>query len=436
MLSQANATEACVELPEWAEELFKPYRYKVAYGGRGSSKSWSYAAALLLEGAGKPLRILCAREVQKSLKESVHQLLHDTIVRMGMEGFYQVLDTEIRGRNGTTFSFSGLQQHTVDSIKSFEGADIVWIEEAHSVSKKSWDVLIPTIRKPGSEIWVTFNPNLDTDEAWVRFVVNTPPRSWVCEVNYTDNPYFPEELEQERLHCKATNPEDYKNIWEGKCRSAVEGAIYADEVADIMVEGRFTLLPYDPKCLAHSVWDLGWNDSMAIAVVQRVGPTGLAVVDYIEDSHKTLDHYADILNNKPYRWGDHWIPHDGTHKDFKTGQSTQDILRKMLKGSKRPKIIPNVGIEQGIKMARMALRRAYFDKIKTSRLMECLKRYRRAVNKSTNEPGAPVHDEYSHGADVWRYVGVIAEQLTNEEVNPFANAPVVSNGGYDPVTGY
>ena len=436
MSNLAPETEVKISLPHWSEDLFKPYRYKVAYGGRGSSKSWSFAAALLLEGTSRPLRILCAREIQKSLKESVHQLLCDTINRMNLSSFYQVLDTEIRGRNGTTFSFSGLQQHTVDSIKSFEGADIVWIEEAHSVSKKSWDTLIPTIRKPGSEIWVTFNPSLDSDEAWVRFVINTPPNSWVCEVNYTDNPWFPAELEAERLHCMATNPEDYKNIWEGKCRSAVEGAIYADEVAELSIEGRVTLLPYDPKCMAHSIWDLGWNDSMAIAIVQRVGPTGLAVIDYIEDSHKTLDYYADLLNNKPYRWGSHWIPHDGTHKDFKTGQSTQDILKKLLKGKMKPNIIPNIGIESGIKMARMLLRRAYFDKIRTSRLLECLKRYRRAVNKQTGEPGAPVHDEFSHGADVWRYVGVVADQLKNDTESPFGNAPVVSFGTYDPVTGY
>ena len=436
MSGPSPQTEVDVKLPEWAESLFKPYRYKVAYGGRGSSKSWSFAAALLLEGTSRPLRILCAREVQKSLKESVHQLLCDTINRMGLGAFYQILDTEIRGRNGTTFSFSGLQQHTVDSIKSFEGADIVWVEEAHSVSKKSWDTLIPTIRKPGSEIWVTFNPSLDTDEAWVRFVVNTPPNSWVCEVNYTDNPWFPAELEAERLHCQATSPEDYKNIWEGKCRSAVEGAIYADEVAELAIEGRLTLLPYDPKALAHSVWDLGWNDSTSIAIVQRIGPTGLAVIDYIEDSHKTLDFYADELNRKPYRWGSHWIPHDGTHKDLKTGQSVQDMLRKMLKGHIKPKIIPNIGIEAGIKMARMALRRAYFDKAKTSRLVECLKRYRRAVNKNTGEPGAPIHDEYSHGADSWRYVGVVADQLKNEDESPFGNAPVVSFDVYDPVSGY
>lgn len=427
---------ARVELPEWSEPLFKPYRYKVAWGGRGSSKSWSFAAALLILGAKSPLRILCAREVQKSLKDSVHQLLTDQIQRMGLGQFYQVLDTEIRGVNGTTFSFAGLLQHTIDSIKSFEGVDIVWVEEAHSVSKKSWDVLIPTIRKPGSEIWITFNPNLDTDETWVRFVANPPPNSLVMQVNYTDNPYFPPELEQERLHCQATSPEDYKNIWEGQCRAAVDGAIYAGEMTQLVADGRITLLPYDPKAKAHSIWDLGWNDSTSIVVVQKIGPTGLAVIDYIEDSHKTLDFYAAELNKKPYNWGDWWIPHDGTHKDLKTGQSVQQLLKKMRQGGKTPKIIPNIGIEPGIKLARMALGRSYFDKAKTARLLECLKRYRRAINSATNEPGSPVHDEFSHGADAWRYVGVVADQLSNEDDKPFGNAPVAAFGVFDPVAGY
>src|SRR5574343_99827 len=143
--------------PKKLEFLFKPKRYKVAYGGRGSGKSWGVARALLIQGAQSPLRILCAREVQKSIKQSVHQLLTDQIQALGLGGFYEVLETEIRGKNGTQFYFAGLASHTVESIKSFEGAQRVWVEEGQTVSKKSWDILIPTIRAPASEICVTFN---------------------------------------------------------------------------------------------------------------------------------------------------------------------------------------------------------------------------------------------------------------------------------------
>ena len=191
-------------LPEKLEPLYQPRRYKVMHGGRGGGKSHGVAQVLLDMGARNALRILCAREIQKSMRDSVHRLLKDYIVKLGLQSFYEVLDNEIRGSNGTLFLFSGLQSHTVDSIKSFEGADIVWVEEAHGVSKKSWDVLTPTIRKEGSEIWMTLNPDMETDETYQRFIASKSTDTWVCEVNWRDNPWFPEVLNQERLKAKRT----------------------------------------------------------------------------------------------------------------------------------------------------------------------------------------------------------------------------------------
>ena len=383
-----------VEFPDKLQFLFDPYRYKVAHGGRGSGKSWGFARALLILGAQSTLRILCTREIQKSIKDSVKRLLDDQIEAMGLSEFYLSLETEIRGRNGTEFLFAGLANHTVESIKSYEGIDIVWIEEAQTVSKKSLDILVPTIRRPKSEIWVTFNPVLDSDEVWTRFVVNPPPRSHVEQVNWVDNPWFPDVLELEREQCKIANPDDYDNIWEGKCRSAVIGAIYANEVAQAQMDGRICPVPYNARSKVHAVWDLGWNDSMSIILVQKVGPTTIAVIDYIEDSFKTLDHYAGLLKAMPYNWGYDYLPHDGNTKDYKTGMSAAEILKRF---GRKTKQTPNIPIEQGIKMARMVFGRCWLDKNKTTRLQECLKRYRRAVSSSTGEPGAPVHDEYSHG---------------------------------------
>ena len=383
-----------VEFPDKLQFLFDPYRYKVAHGGRGSGKSWGFARALLILGAQSTLRILCTREIQKSIKDSVKRLLDDQIEAMGLSEFYLSLETEIRGRNGTEFLFAGLANHTVESIKSYEGIDIVWIEEAQTVSKKSLDILVPTIRRPKSEIWVTFNPVLDSDEVWTRFVVNPPPRSHVEQVNWSDNPWFPEVLALEREQCKLANPDDYDNIWEGKCRSAVIGAIYANEVAQAQMDGRICPVPYNARSKVHAVWDLGWNDSMSIILVQKVGPTTIAVIDYIEDSFKTLDHYAGLLKAMPYNWGYDYLPHDGNTKDYKTGMSAAEILKRF---GRKTKQTPNIPIEQGIKMARMVFGRCWLDKNKTTRLQECLKRYRRAVSSSTGEPGAPVHDEYSHG---------------------------------------
>lgn len=399
-----------VKFPKALKFLFEPARYKVAYGGRGSGKSWGFARALLVLAAQKRMRILCTREVQKSIKDSVHRLLSDQIEVMGLGAFYQILETEIRGINGSNFVFSGLASQTVESIKSFEGVDICWCEEAQNISKKSWETLTPTIRKDGSEIWVSFNPELDSDETYTRFVVNPPPNSFVREVNYTENEWFPDVLEQERIHCELTNKEDYDQIWLGKCRSAVAGAIYATEVGDAIREGRICNVPYDPRLKAHTIWDLGWNDSMSIIIVQRLR-SEIRLIDYIEDSHKTLDWYCAELQKKNLNWGFDWLPHDGAHKDFKTGKSTEELLRAF---GRKPKIVPQIGIENGIKTARMVFGQTYFDKSKTARLVECLKRYRRIVNQQTNEPGAPVHDEFSHGADDFRYLGVVADKLTNE----------------------
>lgn len=403
-----SSYQAIAKFPDKLQFLFQPSRYKVAYGGRGSGKSWGFARALLLQAANRPLRILCAREVQKSIKQSVHTLLSDQIQALGLGAFYEILEAEIRGKNGSQFSFAGLATNTVESIKSFEGCDIVWVEEAQTVSKKSWDILIPTIRKPNSEIWVSFNPDLDTDDTYQRYVINTPPDAEVVKMNYYDNPWFPDVLEEERLHCKATNP-DYENIWEGNCKAAKDGAIYANEIREAQENGRVTNVPYDPMLKVHVVMDLGWNDSMSIILVQR-GVSDARVIHYIEDSHRTLDSYSAQLKALNYNWGEMYLPHDGQTKDFKYGTSAEEIMRRQ---GWNVRIIPRADIESGIKMARMNFHRVYFDK-SVIRLLECLKNYRRAINSATNEPGAPLHDEFSHGADAFRYMSVALDSMKNE----------------------
>ena len=409
-----------LQLPEKLAPLFQPRRYKVMHGGRGGGKSWSVAGALLALGADRPLRILCAREIQKSMRDSVHRLLRDQIVKLGMESFYEVLDTEIRGANGTLFLFSGLQSHTVESIKSFEGVDIVWVEEAHGVSKKSWDVLTPTVRKAGSEIWLTLNPDMDTDETYVRFIATPSDDTWVCEVNWRDNPWFPEVLNQERLKARRTmSTEDYEHIWDGKARTVAEGAIYRHEIVGMIGGGRLTNVPYDPSLPVHTVWDLGWNDAMTIGFVQK-GPMDVRIIDYIEDSHRTLDWYVAQIEKRPYRWGTDYLPHDGRTRNYQTGKSTEEQLLAM--GRKRVVVQNSTSVEEGIKAARMLFPRCYFDKDKTERLIECLKRYRRAIHTQTNEPMGPLHDEFSHGADMFRYIAQAIPTMTNDAAPEYQEA--------------
>ena len=391
-----------VRFPEKLAFLFQPKRYKVLYGGRGGGKSHAVAMALLIKGAKEKLRILCTREVQKSMRDSVHRLLKDKIVDLGLEDFYQVLDNEIRGANGTLIVFSGLQSHTVDSIKSFEGVDIVWVEEAHGVSKKSWDVLTPTIRKNGSEIWITLNPDMDTDETYQRFIASPDEESTVlCEINWSDNPFFPDTLNEERLKAqRSMSKEDYEHIWEGKPRSVSDGAIYRHEIASMVHENRLTFVPYDNSLQVHTVWDLGWNDSMSIILVQR-GLNDVRVIGYIEDSHRTLDWYVSELDRKGYRYGTDFLPHDARTRNFQTGKSTEEILQEM---GRNTIVLGSTNIEEGIRAARMMFQKCYFDKNNTTRLIECLKRYRRNINSKTGAATTPLHDEYSHGADSFRYL--------------------------------
>lgn len=412
-MSAAAVIDLKLTLPEKLAPLYEPRRYKVMHGGRGGGKSHGVAQVLLDMAARKPLRVLCAREIQKSMRDSVHRLLRDYIVSLGLTSFYEVLDTEIRGANGSLFLFAGLQSHTVDSIKSFEGVTIVWIEEAHAISKKSLDTLIPTIRKEGSEIWMTLNPDMETDEVYQRFIATPSPDTWVCEVNWRDNPWFPTVLNDERMKAKRSMlKEDYEQIWEGKARRVAEGAIYRYEIDALYADERVCAVPYDPILPVHTVWDLGWNDAMTIIMVQR-GPQDIRVLDYIEDSNRTLDWYVAQLAKRPYRWGTDFIPHDGRTRNFQTGKSTEELLRSM---GRTPQVLAQTSVEEGIKAARMAFPRCYFDSKKTQRLLECLKRYRRDIHTKTGEPTAPLHDEFSHGADAFRYLGQAVERMETRSV--------------------
>lgn len=398
-----------VEIPAKLRPLFQPKRYKVLHGGRGSGKSWGVARVLLLLAAQQPLRILCTREVQKSIKDSVHRLLSDQIQAMGLGSFFEVLEAEIRGKNGSLFLFAGLAQHTVESIKSFEGCDICWVEEAQTVTKRSWDILSPTIRKAGSEIWVTFNPDMETDETYQRFVVNAREDAFVCQVNYKDNPWFGAELEQERQDTMRRDPDSYENIWEGKPKRVSEGAIYRHEITALYDDKRVRFVPYDPMLSVHTVWDLGWNDAMTIGFWQRSGAE-IRCIDYIEDSHHTLDWYVAEIEKRPYRIGTYFIPHDGRARNLQTGKSTEEALQAM---GKNVIVLGQLDIEEGIKAARLMFPRVFFDETKTARLLECLKRYQRSINQQTREPGAPLHDEHSHGADMFRYAAMAVDQMGN-----------------------
>jgi phage terminase large subunit len=410
-------SETLARFPAALKPLFKPARYKFIKGGRGSGKSWGVARALLILGASEPHRILCTREVQKSIKQSVHQLLTDQIEALGLGSFYDILENEIRGRNGTKFLFAGLSDLTADSIKSFEGCTRVWNEEGQTTTARSWGILTPTIRADGSEIWTTYNPELESDETHQRAVLRPFPDTVVIEMNYTENPWFPPILEAERKHAKATmTAAEYGHVWEGKCRPAVEGAIYADQMAQ--ADKRIASVPMDGTLKTHAVWDLGFNDSMSIILVQRLS-SELRVIGYIEGAQRTLaDYSAELkgmrLDGQPINWGSAWLPHDGFAKRHQTGKTDARVLEGLGWKVER---VQNTDVEAGIKRAREVFPRVWFNKERAGRLIECLKRYRRHVSSTTGEPGKPMHNEFSHGADAFRYLALCADDMSNDDQN-------------------
>jgi phage terminase large subunit len=436
------------KIPKQLGFLFEMHPYKVAYGGRNSLKSWSFARALVLIASTQKIRVLCTREVQLTIADSVHTVLVIQIRAMGLESFFAIQDNGIVcRRTGSEFRYKGLSDLTAESVKSFEGFDVVWCEEAQKITKRSWQILLPTIfRTPNAEVWVTFNPDMDDDETYVRFVVNPPPGAKVVEMNYRDaieKGWFTPEQEALRQYDLIHSKDDYENIWEGKVRTAVVGAIYAREISDMISERRYTRMPYDPRLPVDCVLDLGWNDLMAVVMVQKPHPSAVAIINYFEDHQITYAAMLQALKGLGYNFGTWWLPHDATQHHPTSGTNAEKQLKAL--GCKT-RIIPRTGDEPRIRAARMMFPRVLLDPTKRDVdptrpmrvigggfLMERLKRFRRIVPKQTNEPGAPVSDINAHGADAFGGLAEIVDQIRNESDNVVETLPEFRNA--DPGVG-
>jgi phage terminase large subunit len=406
-MSEVQDAIARAEFPVKLEGLFKKSRYKVAYGGRGGAKSWGIARALLILGAKSPMRILCAREFMTSMRDSVHKLLCDQIEALGLLGFYEITQASIRAKNGTEFAFVGLKNN-IANVKSYEGVDICWVEEAQTVSRLSWNVLIPTIRKEGSEIWVSFNPELETDETYQRFVANPPGDSIQIKINWYDNPWFPDTLKLEKDALKLRDEEAYNQVWEGLCRQTVDGAIFAKEMQQAEKDGRLCRVPYDATKPVHAVFDLGWSDSTAIWFLQFVGME-TRLIRYIEDSQKTISYYLATMQTYGYVYDTIWLPHDAENKTLAAaGRSIDDIVRA---AGYKTQIMPRVPILDSINAARTIFPNCYFDREHTADGLACLRHYRYEVDPETGQFSRnPLHDHYSHGADAFRYIALMIKE--------------------------
>lgn len=389
-----------IKIPDAFQDLFKKYRYKIYYGGRGGAKSESICRALLLLGAQNKMRILCARELQGSIQDSVHKLLCDVIYSSdALNNHYQVQKAAILGKNGTEFIFKGLK-HNITEVKSMANVDICFVEEAEKVSDQSWEVLIPTIRKEGSEIWVSFNPKNITDPTYQRFVVNATDDMFVKKVSWRDNPFFPKVLDDERIRLRDQDLDAYNHIWEGEPDLRRNGAVYAKQLLKAREEGRITKVPYDPSAQVFTAWDLGFGDATAIWWCQFVGRE-LRWLEYYENCGEQLDHYVQIVKSKPYNYSKHYIPHDGGHGNIR-GESVSIQLNNM--GIKNEVLEREQDINAGIELTRQTLNYSVFDDTACSLGIKALEAYSYKWNEDRlTFSKNPLHDWSSNGSDAARY---------------------------------
>lgn len=384
------------------QEFMRPSRYKALYGGRGSAKSHFFAECLIANAhSNKGFRAACVREVQKDLKESAKLLLEDKIRKFGLTDSFRVLNTEIITPGDGVIIFKGMRDYTADSVKSLEGFNVAWLEEAQTISAKSWEMLRPTIRTPGSEIWASWNPRTENDPIDKFFRGVSPPENAVIrQINYDQNKFFPAELEEERKHDEKTNPDRYRHIWLGEYEPAAIGAYYGKQLIDAGAENRITSVPWEPSMPVHTAWDLGIGDSTAVWFLQEVGME-TRVIDFYENSSVGLEHYANELRSKPYVYGNHYLPHDAQVRELGTGRSRVETLQNF---GIRATVVPAQSVDDGINAVRLLLPKCWFDKQKTEKGLEALRQYRAEYDekRQTLKP-RPVHDWTSHAADALRY---------------------------------
>lgn len=416
--------QATIELPPKLIPVFTgEARYRGAWGGRGSGKTRSFALMSAVWGyrlgmSGVEGQILCAREFMNSLDESSMEEIKAAIRSVPwLDDYYEIGEKYIRSKDRRIkFTFAGLR-HNLDSIKSKARILLCWIDEAEPVSEAAYIKLIPTIREDQSEIWVTWNPESKRSATHRRFRISPPDSAKIVEMNWRDNPWFPEVLEQERLADLAARPDNYDHVWEGGFATYVEGAYYADLLAQAASDGRIGAINVNEALPIHTAWDLGIGDSTAIWVFQA-GPEGMRIVDYLEDHGQTLRHYVTELEARGYSGGTDYVPHDAKVRSLDTGRSRLETIASM---GRKVHLLPAAAVDDGINGVRELLPRMWFDAGRCEDGLEALRSYRSEYDdkKDTFKP-RPVHDWSSHGADAMRYAAQGYRDLAVKRVKNIA----------------
>lgn len=395
-----------VELPSGTEALFKPHPYKVLYGGRGGGKSWAFAQTAIVRMLGSKVRILCCREIQDSIRQSVHQLLSDRISALELGSQFEITNSEIRcKRTGSLVTFHGLR-HNIDSIKSLEGADIVWVEEGQNVPEESWVKLLPTIRKEGAEVWISMNPDLETDSSYQRWIANPPNKAWVCRLNWETNPWLTDTLRERQSEDKARySPEMYAHVWDGAPLRLLEGTVYADELRSMQSDGRITDLTFDPALPVQVYADLGWSDMTSLVFLQPRGEH-VRLLHAYQNRHKLWQHYLSYIQQRGWLIEFVALPFDASGSHQSKLISPVSIVELTRLAGFKTFVVPSVSVETGINALRNMFPKLWIDERQASDALAALRQYRFAIDDRGNYSRVPQHDEASHYADAMRYAAV------------------------------
>lgn len=413
-------TQIKIKLPRVFLPLEKPSRYKGIWGGRGSGKSHNRAECLIEDSLAIPgLRSVCIREVQKTLKESSKRLIEDKLQQFGLNeshGF-KLYNEVIKTPGDGIITFQGMQDHNAESIKSLEGFERAWVEEAQTLSERSLSLLRPTIRAENSEIWFTWNPRRKTDpvDSMLRGA-NPPTGSIVIRANWSDNPFFPGVLDQERKDCLMTNPDQYEHIWEGGYATVNQGAYFAKHLADARKENRIGRVQPDPLMKYHLFFDIGGTgaraDAFVIWVTQIIGKE-IRVLDYYEVVGQPIGAHLEWMRSKNYepKKCQLWLPHDGATNDKVFAVSYQSAFES---AGYDVEVVPNQGkgaAMMRIEAARRWLPSCFFNEPTTQPGIEALGSYHEKKDDARNIGLGPDHDWSSHGSDAFGLMCVVVEDL-------------------------
>lgn len=411
-----------IDTAEVFEPLLEPARYKGAHGGRGSGKSHFFAGMMIEDSLAEPgesgegLRSVCIREVQKSLKDSAKRLLEDKLAqfRLGETDGFKVFREVIQTPKDGVITFQGMQDHTAESIKSLEGFKRAWIEEAQTQSARSQMLLRPTIRVEGSQLWYSWNPRRKVDPVDLLLRGETlPTNAKVVRANWSDNPWLPDVLNQERLDCLEVTPDQYDHIWEGGYATVIEGAYYAKALAEARREGRIGKVSADPLMSYRAIWDIGGtgskSDATAIWIEQWVGRE-IRVLNYYEAQGQPLAAHVHWLRSNGYEGCKCILPHDGETHDRVHDVSFESALDE---AGFDVEVIPNQG-RGAAKMRVEATRRLFpmmwFNEATTQPGLDALGWYHEKIDENRSIGLGPEHDWSSHCADA-KGLGAVAFEV-------------------------